>query len=485
MTAVRKHFCAFYRGIALLLYTGVSAVAHAQLPPSVEQALTAAGVPPAAVSLWIGPVDADNPTAAYLADTLRNPASVMKLVTTYAALDLLGPQYTWTSAAYLDAPVVEGVLNGNLILQGSGDPVLTWDKFGQWLRDMRLRGLRQINGDLVIDRSFFAGYMTGDSNGFDDIPWRAYNARPDALLLNFNALTLRLASKGSQATVVSLIPFKNLTIDNQLELSQGPCGNWKGALYPHVEFNEKGLQVRLRGRYAQECDEKLLHLSVDDSAQFAAGIFRSLWQELGGTWIGKLRVVDTPSTSPTSLAVFAKWESPPLADILRDMNKFSNNTIARQIFLNLKALDPTPAHNAEQLIRARMASKDLNLPSLALENGSGLSRKERISAQDLAALLKSVWHDARMPDFVSTLPIAGLDGTVKKRFKNNSITGRAYLKTGTLNDVKATAGYVLDASGKWQIVVFIVNHPRAEYTEAAHDAAVTAAFFNRMPIVTH
>jgi D-alanyl-D-alanine carboxypeptidase/D-alanyl-D-alanine-endopeptidase (penicillin-binding protein 4) len=195
-------------------------------------------------------------------------------------------------------------------------------------------------------------------------------------------------------------------------------------------------------------------------------LFRALWRELGGNLAGRVR----EGITPASARLIAVQESPPLGEVVRDVNKYSNNVMARQIFLSLDATRPATPEGAQRRIKGWLAAKSLSLPELMLDNGSGLSRNERISADGLGALLLAAWRSPVMPELMSSLPLAGVDGTLKKRLNGSTATGRAHLKTGYLDGVRAIAGYVLDNADRRWVVVFLINDPRSRLGKPAMDA---------------
>ncbi|WP_345534787.1 D-alanyl-D-alanine carboxypeptidase/D-alanyl-D-alanine endopeptidase [Viridibacterium curvum] len=445
--------------------------ATAALPETLAQALKNAGIAPANVALWVAPANGGAPSLQHNVDEAFNPASVMKLVTSSAAIELLGPGYTWRTEALLRGPLQGGVLQGDLVLRGGGDPALTWDRFGSFLRDLRARGLREIRGNVLLDRSLFAPIV---QDNFDDQPQRAYNAAPDALLVNFKAISVRLTPAAARQPIaaVSLVPLAPFNIDNQLVASSGGCGDWRGQIQSELLSQGEGFVLRLAGSMPASCGERVLNLAAHDGPRLAASVFRALWAELGGRLDGTVR----EGTTPPDATPFANWQSPTLVEVLRDINKYSNNVMARHLLLTLGRSDTqaqglTPQMGVQR-IRDWLANRQTALPGLVLENGSGLSRHERISAAGLGNLLQSMWQSPRMPDLVATLPIAGEDGTARRRFSGQPSAGRAYLKTGSLNDVMSTAGYVQDARGQWQVVVLMITGPRAEAGEAATLAAL-------------
>ena len=437
------------------------------LPPNVLQALKAAQIPAASVAIVVQPVDAAQPLVAHNAARAMNPASVMKLVTTYAALDLLGPAWTWKTTAWVDTAAVNGVLSGNLYLKGSGDPRFAIEHLWGLLRQLRVRGIQQINGDVVLDRTVF-DVPAIDPGAFDDKPMRPYNVGPDGLLINLRALRFTLLADNGKPRLLMETPSDGLRVDNQLRAGEGGCGsNWKDFISIRLIPENNGNRLEFTGTYSPLCGEKALNLAPLPADGQAGGLIRALWKELGGTLGGQVR----GGTVPVGSRLIATHESPPLADTVRDINKYSNNVMARQVYLTLgNESAPATAERARQRIADWLNARGLRFAELEIENGSGLSRSERISADSLNRLLLDAWKNPVMPEFVSSLPIVGIDGTMKKRLNGSEATGRAHIKTGTLDSVKTAAGYALDARGRRYAVTFLINHPRASAGSAAIDA---------------
>lgn len=449
--------------LLFLLLAGAALIARAAdpLPAPVLQALRSAGIPPQAVAVVVQPVDAARPTLRHRADQPLNPASLIKLVTTYAALELLGPAYTWRTEALAESPPDgDGVLAGDLYLRGSGDPKLTYDRFWLLLRELRGRGLREIRGNLMLDRTAFAP-VEHDPAAFDGKPLRPYNVGPDALLFNFATLHLTLVPENNAVRVLAEPLPAGFAIVNRLRLVEGkPCdGEWREALTAQLAMGE----VTLSGVYPRSCGEKRWHLAGLANTALLHGVFTRLWRELGGEFAGGVREAPTPAGA----VALAASDSPPLGELVRDINKFSNNVMARQVFLKLGAGEAAAADTA---LHAWLAKKGLDFPELVLDNGSGLSRRERIAVASLARLLASAWASPVMPELLASLPIAAIDGTVKKKFNGNGFAGQAHLKTGSLEGVRGIAGYLLDRQGQRHIVVFLVNHPNAAQAQPAFDA---------------
>lgn len=454
------------RLLALLFLLLALPVRAAGLPAPVLAALEAARIPTADAAVVVQPVDAAAPLLAHNARQPMNPASVMKLVTTYAALDLLGPAYTWKTAALVDALPVDGQLAGNLYLKGSGDPKFALEHLWALLRQLRLSGVRHIAGDVVLDRSAFE--VPPAAASFDDKPLRPYNVGPDALLVNFRTLRFVLQAAGGGVQLRLETPSDGLVLDNRLEAGDGECDDdWKDKIAVRLLPESGSDRLEFSGSYPARCGEKILSLAPLPADIQVGSLFRALWKELGGSLAGQVR----SGVAPVAALPLAEQESPPLADAVRDINKFSNNVMARQLYLTLgEGEGGATTGRARQRIGGWLSSRGLILPELELENGSGLSRRERISAASLDRLLLDAWKSPVMPELVSSLPVVGIDGTMKKHLAESEARGRAHIKTGTLDGVKTAAGYVQDRTGRRYAVVFLINDPRARYGQPAIDA---------------
>lgn len=470
----------FFQRLVFVLLLSLYASAQAQtggLPDAVLDALKQARIPTSHVGVVVWeagkakPLLEMNPTASF------NPASTMKLLTSAVALDEMGPSYTWKTEVYTDGSVNDGVLTGNLYLKGYGDPQLTIERFWLLLRELRSRGVREVRGDLVLDQSYFDP-ESADPARFDGQPRRAYNALPTALMVNFNSTILRLTPlANSVASYADPLPANTLLV-NDIKLDQAPCGEWRDRLDIQLQPDNGQTRLQLKGSYSAACGEKTAAFNLGDANQTVVGMFRELWPQLGGQWRGNWRLGTVPATA-TQLVVYT---SPPLADALRNLNKFSNNVMARNLFLTLGAevmgAPATPAKSTAA-VKSWLAGQGLSMPELVLENGAGLSRIERISPDSMALLLLDMSHSALFSEFESALPIMAVDGTMKSRGKGSAIAGHAHIKTGTLEGVKTIAGYVLDSSGRRFAVVFFINHTNAAAGGAAQDALLDWVYGGR------
>lgn len=436
----------------------------AALPEPVAAALRTARIPQQNVAVVVVPLSGQGLKLRHNDTALFNPASTMKLVTTLAGLEMLGPAYTWRTEVLATAAPREGVLDGDLYLRGNGDPGFVIENL--WLLVQRLRGagLREFRGDLVLDRSAFE-LDAHDPAAFDGEALRPYNAGPDPLLLNYKTVSIAFTpdADGRSVRVSALPPVAGLALPASVRGEAGPCNDWRGRL--GGDFSEP-MRPQFRGAYPVACGERVWHVNLLEPNQYFGAVFRALWEAAGGSWSGRVREAAVPAAA-RSLAV---QESRPLGEVIRDINKFSNNVMARQLFLSL-ALNggkaPANVARAQAVVSEWLAAKGVAGREVVLDNGSGLSRSERLSAAALARLLVAAWESPLMPEYVASLPIVGVDGTMKRR---NAAAGAAHIKTGLLADARAIAGYVHAASGARYAVVAFVNHAQAVNATPALDA---------------
>ena len=454
----------------ILMLFCLSFLAKAELPAAVADALKRANIPLSAAAVYVQAVDSTAPSISHNAAKSTNPASVMKLVTTTAALDLLTPAYRWKTEVYRDGNVANGVLQGNLIIKGYGDPSFKAQEFWRMLMSLQQAGIKQINGDFMIDKAVFAKNV-GDRHTFDDETWRAYNAEPSAFLVNGRNTSFKFVATENAVNVTQEFELPEVQIVNNIKLRTGACGEWRSNFGYTVKVQANKATVTFSGTFSPDCGERYLELSVLDDEQYAFATFKKLWSELGGKFNGKLKL----QANPASATKVLEQLSEPLGYVERDINKWSNNLMARQLLLTLaleKQAAPATEAKGAQVLKDWMASKNIDAKELVIENGSGLSRTERISAEHLGAMLVSAYQSAIMPELMASLPILAQDGTVKKRMNDSQVQGRAHLKTGSLDGVSAIAGYVLDAKNRRYVMVMMVNHANAAASKNAQDALI-------------
>ena len=469
----KQRYC--FRTVAIA-FTGLvlnglfAAAAYAQLPSEVEAELVRAKIPRDAVSIVVADAQPTHAAARinHRGSVLVQPASVMKLITTYAALDVLGPAFTWTTPVFIEGTTKDGVLNGSVYLQGQGDPKMVVERVWLLLRRLQGLGIKTIKGDIVIDRSAFE-VPEVDPASFDGEPLRPYNAAPDAFLVNYKSVVMTFTPdlRTGLAFVQYDPPLAGVTMASSVPLSNTACSDYRGTL--KADFLDPK-RIRFLGSYPASCGERIWPVAYSDPSSYAMRALHGMWLEAGGRLEGVVRLGPVPTGLRANKPSFEST-SAPLAEIVRDINKYSNNVMAQQLFLTLGRDTPQRPASFEasramlnQWWRTQLGADDVPV----LDNGSGLSRSERASANALTRLLQKAYASPVMSELMASLPITGLDGTLK-RSKANAV---AHLKTGSLNGVSAIAGYVDGQNGKRYAVVAIVNHPNAHAARPAFDALV-------------
>ena len=451
-------------GLALVAAVAAQAAA---LPPAVRAALRSAGVPEEALSATLLDAASGRVLADWRGDAPRNPASLAKLLTTAAALELLGPAWRWSTRVWLAGPVKDGVLDGALHLEGSGDPKLVVERLWLLLRRLQQLGVREIRGDIVLDQSAFAVPETPPGQ-FDGEALRPYNVQPAALLLNYRSVVYTFVPDPAAAVARVLVepPLARAQTERSVPLAAGACGDWRGAL--EASFGADG-RTRFGGRYPLACGEQSWAVADPAPASYDARLLEGLWHEMGGVLGGRVREGAAPAAPPSF-----ELRSPTLAEVVREINKFSNNVMAEQLLLTLAAeAEPgrpaTPQAARATLQRWLAARLGEAAAEINVDNGSGLSREARVSTRALARLLAVMFAGPLMPELMASLPLAGSDGTLRR---SRTAVGRAHLKTGSLRDVTGVAGYMLPPDGRRLVLAAIVNHPNAKAARPALEALV-------------
>jgi D-alanyl-D-alanine carboxypeptidase/D-alanyl-D-alanine-endopeptidase (penicillin-binding protein 4) len=441
--------------------------AHAQLPEPVAQVMRTNGLAEDAVSVLV--LRDDQTLVSHLADRPMQPASTMKLVTTLVGLETLGPVFRGRTELRTAGELQGETLKGDLVLRGGADADLSGEVLETMLRSLRNQGIRKIQGHLVVDRQLFNPPRADlGVPPFDEAPEAYYNVIPDAAMVNKNMLQLDMRSTGNRLKLAMQPELQGVTIGSDMKLVEADCRKWEdGWKLPEALPQKDGsIKVMLHGTFPKNCAQTYA-INVVDRQEYLDRLFRRTWKRLGGTISGTAIEGATPPDS----RLLAEHVSRTLPEIVRDTNKPSDNTLARTIFLSLGALEADPALGSRPLagsaeltfarsdaaVRNWMRAHGIRDAGLVLENGSGLSRLERISPVQMGSLLQAGLRSNWAPEFLASMPIVGVDGTMRRRLHDSPAAGRARMKTGTLSNVVALAGYVPDATGKPLVVAAMVN----------------------------
>ena len=441
--------------------------AHAQLPEPVAQVLRTTGMADDALSVLV--LRDGQTVLAHLADRPMQPASTMKLVTTLVGLETLGPVFRGRTELRTTGELKGETLQGDLVLRGGADADFSGEALETMLRSLRNQGIRKIQGQLVVDRQLFNPARTDLGVApFDEAPEAYYNVIPDAAMVNKNMLQLDMRSTGSRLKLAMQPDLQGVTIASDMKLVDADCKKWEDGWKLPEALPQKngGIKVMLHGTFPKNCNQSYA-INVVDRQDYLDRLFRQTWKRLGGT----ISATTTVGTTPADARLLAEHVARPLPEIVRDTNKPSDNALARTIFLSLGALEADPVLGSHPLagaaetsfsrsdaaVRNWMRAHGINDSGLVLENGSGLSRIERISPVQMGGLLQAGLRSNWAPEFLASIPIVGVDGTMRRRLHDSPAAGRARMKTGTLNNVVALAGYVPDATGKPLVVAAMVN----------------------------
>lgn len=421
--------------------------------------------------------------------TARTPASTMKLIPSFIALDMLGADFVWQTRVYHTGLVIGDRLHGDLLVQGSGDPKMTHERLEQLLYHVQKSGIRHINGDIIVDSSIFQ-QVTKDPAAFDRAPLRPYNASPDGFLVNFSSMGIKSQPLDEQQAQLTYTPqLANYQMPDKISTRAGACGQASYSLAPSWQADKLLLNAAL----PSSCGEHVFYVAYPDAKDFAARVLKAKWQALGNTISGQVVTQESPYQRPNSTAKrqglsrmalsplpIVSYPSLTLKQQIYDINHFSNNVMTEQVALSIgayhapKVQSHTPSDSSlyqfgaprtTDYAKALSAMNEwwqtnLNTKPPHLTNGSGLCRECTLSAANLNELLHTAYQHPSFDAYVNSLGIAGVSGTIaahSERLPTSAAIGRAWIKTGTLNNVTAMAGYVKGQSGQDYTVVGLIN----------------------------
>ena len=454
-----------------VLFLHVSLAFAAQLPPVIDRMIARRDVDKARLSLLIQNVDCKTPLVSLDPEVPRTPASLVKLLTTAAALIRMGADYRWPTRFYVARfPDDDGVLRGDLYVAGGGDPFLVEERLTAMLINLREKGIRHISGDIVLDTSLYhLSPGERDRGSFDGHPWSPYNAVPSPLMVNFRTVKIHLLPQGKRRVRVTLWPhIVNWKIDNRLQVSAASCSRHYSPQATIERDARNQVVVTLQGSYSTACGRRELTVAFGAPGEQFYHLFRDLWYQLGGTLSGKVRLARIPS----SAKLFYTGLSLPLHEQIRKINRISNNVMTRQLMLTLGVSRygaPGSLEKGRKAVFAILRAFGVPLRGAVIDNGSGLSRSARLSARNLGTLLGRMYHSGYAGTFLNSLAVAGESGTLKHRFRGRKLAGKVIGKTGTLEEVHAFAGYVMARSGRVYLVVMIGNGGTALASRSLQD----------------
>jgi len=472
-----------------------AAAAATSVPAPVARLLRASGLPLSSFGIDVRPIG-DTPAPDLLSLNADQPfllASTTKLVTSLAALDLLGPDHRWTTRAHATGPLVDGRVNGDLVIVG-GEVGLTAAELRRWFAQMRVEGVREVAGNIVLDgvallheRDPAQAATTAAESSSDRHP---ENRLPDdARAYNLGKLLVSVEPSPGARAIVGVRPRPaNVVVVNDV-LMGGGCDAWARWRTPEETKGGPPMQLWVRGRWDASCGHGDIAWvrppgAIDEgpklSASAAVGeavapeqLVADLWRETGGRLRG--RVLDNDAAPAARAGAWRSAISTPLAEVMREMNKTSNNAAARSMLRALGGGLDVPRRTlatAQDRVHEWLLAQGLADGDIRVVEGSGQSHAERGKPRALVQLLVNAWRGTASQAFVDSLPIAGVDGTLAHRMKGSAAAGQAWLKTGTLAETRALAGYVKGRSGTVYAVSAIVSNRAAAKGTPALDALI-------------
>ena len=445
--------------IFFIIFIFVSSSFAVSIPDDLAQEICTIPINKYNYSIYIQDVDSNYPVASWRTHVIRKPASVIKLLTTYSALLNLGFDYRWETKFYYTGKIRNGILRGDFYVKASGDSTLSTKDLYDIVSQVRARGIRKIQGNIVIDRTLFK-VSSRNNSGFDKNKYSPYNAMPDAMMFNKRKSTFCITPHSKRAKIVKDVPDGSYKIVNKLRIVGGSCR--RGRSWPRVSIKTNSSSrstIFLSGKLSRNCGtRKICKVISMPHRAFYYGLKEKLL-ESGIKVTGTLKLRRVPKKAKYLFSHYSE----PLESVISTIAKKSDNLMARQLFLTLGATlysPPSTLYKSRKAVERTLKKYHILEGRTYIENGSGLSRSAQITAKSLANLLNHAYKNYG-ERWMNTLSIAGIDGTIHNRFKYSTVFGRAWMKTGTIKGVKNIAGYVEGASGQRYVVVVLVNDRHA------------------------
>ena len=434
---------------------------NSAIPDRIQRIIDGHNLPDSSFSFFVQEVGAEQALFTFNADKAMNPASAIKTVTTLAALESLGPAFTWQTELYALGPIQNGVLRGDLLMKGGGDPFMIEDQLRGMLKSLQRAGVEHITGNLILDGSYFDASVE-NTRLIDNQSGRAYNTNPNAIIANFQAMTFFFYphTNGRDVIIHTDPRLPNVKITNRLRLANRSCGGYQRGISFNLNPDDPS-EVIFEGQFPSRCSRYQMVREVLTAPDYTFGLFKELWEELGGQLDGDIR----SGAVPDDLDAIVVWNSVPMSDIIKSINKFSNNLMTRHLLLTMGAEilgPPATVDKGIEAVKNYLELKSLDSALLTMTNGAGLSRDTRVTVALLNEVLQSAWASPYMPEYVASLPLNGMDGTMRNRVRGSQMSGRMHVKTGSLDEVTAVNGFIYSQSNRVFAVSGMVNHELAD-----------------------
>ncbi|MCF6244937.1 MAG: D-alanyl-D-alanine carboxypeptidase/D-alanyl-D-alanine-endopeptidase [Sulfurovum sp.] len=430
------------------------------LPQAIESFIKKSTIPKKDMSIYIKEVGHKGKiVAAVNQNASKTPASVIKVMSTYAALLKLGFDYRFPTKFYTTGRLSNGILDGDIYIKGFGDPTLKSKDLVTISKELKAKGIKRITGNIIIDRSFFR-VSSKNNSGFDEHTYSPYNAMPDAMMYNERISTICVIPK--QNDVRKKEVDGSYQVINKIKAVNKPCKgrySWTGF---KINKNEVIPKVIVQGQISKHCGQQNICKVITKPYLSFYYALKETLKKQGITVDGNMRLRKVPQ----SAKLLYTHHSQPLEKIISTTAKKSNNLYARHLLLFLGAkiygAPSTVSKGRRAVEHILKKNRALSGGLLSIDNGSGLSRTAKLSAKMLVNMLDAAYikYGERWMD---TLSIAGVDGTINKRFRGTVVKNRAWMKTGTLKRTKNIGGYVRSVTGQLYEVVILVQSRRGNW----------------------
>lgn len=401
-----------------------------------------------------------------------NPASTVKLLTSYYALVNLGKSFRFKTEFFVQGEKKNDSFTGNFYMRGRGDPKLVYEDLQQIVLDIREKGFEQLNGKFIFDDSFFSEPDI-DVSMFDGKKNKPYNVGPNATLVNFKAVELTVKKINKKLDVSIHPPLADIKIKNNIRWLRGNCSRNK------ISFREAEGTLAVSGTFGTRCKRRRLYIGILSHDKFAYSIFKQLWIDSGGSFNQVLQ----RGVVPENVKPFYIWHNPrKLGSLLKDINTLSNNPMARNLFLNFssKMDEAGNLQKSRKMLSKWFQEKSILDTPVLVDNGAGLSRKTKITPEDLSSVLADAVLNDDFEVWKNSLARAGKEGTTINRFRGMEVSGRAWVKTGSLEGVQAISGYISTQKNEWVIFTVFVNHKKADKVKVLLDKFVNLLYKDKI-----
>jgi len=417
------------------------------------------------LGLYIKETNTNRVVSAINIDKLFTPASVIKIYSAYAILLELGYNYRWNTNFYINGRFINGIVYGDLIVKGYGDPTLKSSDIPEIVKNLKAKGIKKINGNIIIDRSYF-NVKSRDSSHFDKNIYSPYNAMPDAMMFNQHTSNFKLYPKNGRYIVEKAIAGNSYTISNQIKTVNGSCVGKRAIPNISISHSSPTPKLILKGKLSNRCKKRYYKYIITKPYKEFYNALKNELRKEDIKYNGKMILSKVPLGAKK---IFVHY-SDRLENIIAITAKKSNNLFARHLLLTLGAkIYGTPS----TLTKGRKAVQKvlnryhlLNYSKTCIDNGCGLSRQSRITPRSMTKVLDHAYKSYGQR-WLNILSIAGKDGTIKRRFTHSIVTNRAWMKTGTLDRVKNIVGYVRSKTGTLYTVVILVNSQYSRWAGSA------------------